>query len=359
MEKRILVIDDERRMAQSVRELLENHGYEVALAFSGNEGIEKLKESDFSVVITDLRMPEVDGYEVLKYLHESRPSTLAIVITGHASTESAIEALHYEAFDYLTKPFDFDLLRASVEKAFHKIETERLREDMISMLTHDIKIPLTSIIGYASLIYNAEGELNAKAREFIRTISSNGQKILTLIDNYLTSNKIAAGRLHLMETEIDLKCLVEDLLQIVCVDAEKRGVDLKCDIPESLPMVNGDESLLFRAFGNILNNAVKYTPEGGYVTMSLREVGADASPLKVPSVAIKVENTGPGIPAEDLSQIFERYTRSRNIHGIEGSGIGLYVVKNVIDAHAGKVVAESIPHQKTTFCLHLPVMRSS
>lgn len=357
--RRILVIDDEQRMANSIRALLTTSGYHVDTAYSGREGLRRLAEEDYQVVITDLRMSDLDGFEVMRSIGHRR-NIAFIVITGHASTESAIEALHQQCFDYITKPFDFEVLKASVERAFEKIEAIRFREDMISMITHDIKIPLSSIIGYSTLVFDKQtGELNPRAREFVQTINSNGVKILSLVDNFLTSSKIEAGRLSIFPREVNLNYLIEDLLCVFQVDIERNQLTLRTALASELPVVTGDENLLFRAVSNVLSNAVKFTPRNGEITLTTAVVEPEASPVGARCVLIEVSNTGPGILPEDLPRIFEKYRRCRNHRGIEGSGIGSYVLRSVVEAHHGRVIAISTPNELTTFSVFLPIADSS
>ncbi|MBI3737216.1 response regulator, partial [Candidatus Sumerlaeota bacterium] len=143
-DKSILIVDDERRLADSLRDLLAIEGYKARTAYSGSEALEALREHPYPIVVTDLRMQGVDGLDVIRHVHENYPKTLVIVVTGYASADSAIEALHYHAFDYIRKPFEFDHFKRALERAFQKLEMDQLREDTAAMITHDIKLPLTS-----------------------------------------------------------------------------------------------------------------------------------------------------------------------------------------------------------------------
>lgn len=122
---RILVVDDEKRMCDSIKVLLSNIGYEVDTAENGRIGIDKLKAQHFGLVITDLMMPEVDGFAVMKHIKENCPNTLVIVITGYASVESAVRAIRSGAYDYILKPFDFEIIKISVERAWDKLKLEK------------------------------------------------------------------------------------------------------------------------------------------------------------------------------------------------------------------------------------------
>ncbi|MGI8908666.1 MAG: response regulator [Candidatus Sumerlaeaceae bacterium] len=352
--RRLLVVDDEQRMATSLKLLLEESGYEVETAFSGGEALQKLGARDFPIVITDLRMGDMDGLDLIRAT-EGRPGIGFIVITGHTSAETAIEALRLRVVDFISKPFEFEVLRAAVEKAFIRIDADRFREDMLSMITHDIKIPLSSILGYSSLVFTKDGELNTRAREFVQTISSNGLKILNLIDNFLTSCKIDAGKLTIFYRDVNLEYLIEDLTTMFQVELEKNHLKLEADLCSPLPTISGDENLMFRALGNVLSNACKFTPAGGTIRLRTAIVGPDEGPLHARCVLLEVSNTGPGIAPEDLHSIFEKYQRSRTHSAVEGSGIGSYVLRCIVEAHGGCVTATSQPNELTTFSVYLPV----
>ena len=290
----ILVIDDERRMANSLRDLLADIGYEVDVAYGGQPGIAKLRTRAYQVVITDLRMENVDGLAVIRHVHENYPKTLIVVITGYASTESAIEAVHYQVFDYLRKPFDFELIRLVLEKAFQKLETDQLREDTAAMLSHDIKIPLSSIIGFAQMIHNpVSGQLHPRTSEFAETIEANGQKILNLLDNYLTSCKIEDGTFQISAVPSDMSGMIRDLISASQFSAKRCGCPIEANL-ENLPeMVRVDEPLLYRAVGNLLQNAIKYNSGDRPIHIGADRVTAAESALGVDTLEIWVEKRGP------------------------------------------------------------------
>ena len=158
---KILVIDDEKRMCDSIKVLLSNIGYEVDTAENGKVGIEKLQSTSFDLVITDLMMPELDGFAVMKHIKENCPGTLVIVITGYASVESAVRAIRSGAYDYILKPFDFEIIKISVERAWDKLKLEKelektrklaqVAERAIS-LNGEINNPLAVTSGFAQIL---------------------------------------------------------------------------------------------------------------------------------------------------------------------------------------------------------------
>lgn len=342
-------------MADSIRRLLGNWGYRVDVAYSGADGIEKVKTHDYPLVFTDLRMADVDGFDVMRFIHDNYPNTLLIIITGHASTESAIEAVHYHAFDYITKPFDIEHLRQAVTRAFDYIEAKRQREEMLYMLTHDIKVPLSSILGYASMIYDKEkGRLRDDAKELVENIYLLCEKTVALIDNFLSATKIVRGALKPNVREINLRFLLDDLSQIIALEAQKKNQTWKINVPDELPSIIADESLIYRAIGNLIINAVKYTERGGRIQIDVVVIPADQSPLGQDSVRLEFGNSGPGIEPSEIPRLFEKYHRAKNVGGIQGSGLGLYVVKNIVESHKGRIEVESRPGEWTVFRIYLP-----
>lgn len=355
-ERTVLIIDDERRMADSLRDLLAPLGYRCRVAYGGREGLERLRRDQFHLVLTDLRMHDLDGLALLRFIREHAPRTLSIILTAYASAESAIEAMHLGVFDYVRKPYDFDQLQQVIERAFARLEAEQLREDTAAMITHDLKIPLTSIIGFASMIYDRERcEYHPRAREFAEGIQSNGQKILAMIDNYLTTCKIEAGTLQVTPCTVDLRQLLLDVVETTSLSAARRGhrIELEIgDIPETLDI---DEPLVYRAIGNLLHNAIKYGDNSRPIRLQAGCVGAAESPLGAASVCIATTNAAAITSPAELAAMFQRYKRAAQSSGIEGAGLGLYVVKAIVRAHGGDATAELLQDGQVRFAIHLPL----
>lgn len=355
IDKSILIIDDEKRMTQSLSDLLQGPDCRVETANSGADGIKAMQDHSFPVVITDLRMQGVDGLNVIRYVHEHHPKTLVIVITGYASTESAIEALHYQAFDYIRKPFEFDRLKGAIDRAFHKLEVDQLREDTAAMITHDIKVPLTSILGYASMIRDRHtGKINERALEFADTIRANAQKILALVDNYLTTCRIDADNLGICPIRTSLHSMIESLLGVVATEADRRGFEIEADADPDPAEAVFDEPLVYRALGNLLQNAIKYGDPSEPIRLNVKKLKADESPVGKPAIRFEVVNLAPHVAPEMLEEVFGRFKRAGAESGIEGSGIGLYVVDAVARAHGGLPQAQCIDGGRVSFSLILP-----
>ncbi len=343
-------------MTDSLARLLEGDGYRVQTANSGAEGIEALKNRNFPVVVTDLRMQGVDGLEVVRYVDENHPRTLVIVVTGYASTESAIEALHHHAFDYLRKPFEFDAFKAAIERAFHKLEVDLLREDTAAMLTHDLKVPLTSILGYASMFYDREtGKYHDRAPDFAEIIRTNAQKMLALVDNYLATCRVDADNFLICPRMAPFKPLIDDIVEVIQHEAERSGFQIELPGEIDPPEVVFDESQVYRALSNLLQNAVKYGDPAEPVRIIIERLEGEASSIGKPAIKLEVVNLAPDVRPESLQGLFGRFKRAQPNSGIEGSGIGLYVVDAVARAHGGHAGAECLDGGRVSFSIVFPL----
>ncbi len=177
---RILVIDDEKRMCDSIKVLLSNIGYEVDTAENGRTGIDRLKSNQYGLVITDLMMPELDGFAVMKYIKENCANTLVIVITGYASVESAVRAIRSGAYDYILKPFDFEIIKISVERAWDKLKLEKELEKTRKLaqvaeraitLNSELNNPLSVTSGFSQLLQiRLEGSSDDTMRRQVNSI---------------------------------------------------------------------------------------------------------------------------------------------------------------------------------------------
>lgn len=343
--KKILVIDDERRLAESLAALLRGDGYNVDAASTGPAGLERIREETYDLIITDLRMDSVDGFDIMRHAAEVSPTSDIIVITAHASTESAIEALHQRVADYIPKPFDFEILRRSIERVFVKQEADRLRDDMLHMLTHDIKAPLTSVLGFAQLIVKEDGELHDKTPHFAEIIVSNSQRILGMLDNYLTNARVEEGRLEVLPIEVDPLVVIEEELRLNSLEITRKRVSLEKSLERFSGTIRADEHLFARAIGNLIGNAAKYVSDEGVIRITLDTDDRHTH--------FTISNTGKQISKEETKRIFDRYERLSSSEGIRGTGLGLHVVKCVAEAHNGSVHCDCIDGI-TSFRFSLP-----
>ncbi len=235
----------------------------------------------------------------------------------------------------------------SVRDISDRVELERLREDMVHMLVHDLRTPLTSMRLGLDLIGMVTGN-NPEVRELLDTTRLSTKQLLEQVNTILDVSKLEAGRLELDLVPSDLGLLVPETLQRLTPLAVQHKQQLDYDIPEALPAVYADVPLLRRVIENLVGNALKFTPHGGAVTIGVER--SDANTLE-----LWVRDTGPGIPTDQRTRIFEKYGQVRGANRRAGTGLGLTFCKLVVEAHGGLIGVREAPGSGSIFWLTLPV----
>jgi two-component system sensor histidine kinase ResE len=222
---------------------------------------------------------------------------------------------------------------------------EQLRADFLSMITHDIKVPLTVILGYTEMLTDPEPPHDQIPPDILTRIRESGEKIHALVCNFLDLSRIEAGRLTIDPRPCDLHAMLTHALEQHGASARRKGIVLALEA-DVVPPLLADEPQLERVVTNLLANAIKYTPSGGQITIVTgRENGR---------VTVAFRDTGRGIPADELPHLFEKYRRVREAKRTEGTGLGLFIAKTIVDAHGGDIRVESEPGAGSTFTLLLP-----
>jgi len=223
------------------------------------------------------------------------------------------------------------------------------KSDFISAVSHELRTPLTSIKGYSSIVAAGKlGELPPAAKERIEKINKHSDNLTNLINNLLDISRIESGRVEMKMEKIDLRATLAEIGDMLAPPMKERGLTLALDLPEGLPPAVGDKNQIERVFINLVGNAMKFTPQGGRITVAARDAGD--------YVKISVSDTGIGIAEKDLDKIFEEFYRVDNEVNtkVKGTGLGLSLVKYIVEAHKGRLTASSAVGKGTTFTFTLP-----
>ncbi|HXF84721.1 MAG TPA: ATP-binding protein [Anaerolineales bacterium] len=227
-------------------------------------------------------------------------------------------------------------------------EMDRMRSEFIHTVSHDLRSPLTSVIGYTELIERA-GELNDSQRDFLRRIQESVQHITSLINDLLDLGSIEAG-LDTRREYVQLEGILRYTLDMLQGQIKSKRIKVHTDIAPNLPAIRANPIRLRQVLDNVVGNAIKYSHHGGEVTISLRSEGDQ--------MILNVTDTGPGIPLEDQPHIFDKFYRGSNIKEQAGTGLGLAIVKSIVDAHQGRIWVESSLGKGSSFFIVLPVTTS-
>jgi signal transduction histidine kinase len=238
--------------------------------------------------------------------------------------------------------------RALTEQNEQLRELDRMKDQFVSTVSHELRTPLTSMVGYLELLLDREaGELNEQQVRFLEIVNRGGERLNTLVDDILTVARVDAGRLTLERQEVDLVALVSGEVESSRAAAVRRGIDLRFVSERESFTLSVDPMRLGQLVANLVSNALKFTPEGGSVTVTVGRRGGDAQ--------IEVSDTGVGIPTADVDRLFERFFRASTAGSAQGTGLGLSIVKSIAEAHGGRVSLRSAEGEGTTFVVEIPV----
>jgi signal transduction histidine kinase len=279
----------------------------------------------------------------IPHIHEDEIGELANSFNSMANALEERDRKINEYNDYL-KDANYELERTNNEL----VRLEKEKADFNAMITHDIKSPLSTILTYAEMIGDGALSGEEELKKAMSSVYASGKKILTLVDNYLVSSAIDAGKLKLNVQPVSVNELIEDSMTFFVPQAERKNVKISFQKGTGLPRIMADKVQLDRVIGNILGNALKYIPSGSSITVSTKAAED--------GIEIAVSDTGKGIPEKDVDTMFQKFRRSSATGKIEGMGLGLYIAKAVTEAHGGSISLASRVGEGTTFIVRLPAM---
>ncbi len=376
---RILLADDNGDMREYVRRLL-TPKYNVVAVADGETALGKARYEDFDLILTDVMMPKLDGFGLLKALRgDDRTATIPVILlSARAGEESSLEGMGAGADDYLVKPFSARELLARVEAhlSLQRIRREseesvlkmmarehearesaelanRIKDDFLAILSHELRTPLNAIVGWTHLLKG--GKLSEVDRKRgIDVIERNAAAQRAIIDELLDISRIVTGKLKLDPRPVELSVVVESAIDAIRPAAERKNIQLFTALEPNAGLVMGEAVRLQQVIWNLLSNAVKFTPNHGRIETELKTTATN--------VQVVIRDTGEGIDAEFLPYMFERFsqadTSSKRVHG--GLGLGLSIVRSLVSMHGGEVRAASDGKGKgATFTVTLPVLSVS
>lgn len=370
----ILLIDDEKSIRETLAAFLTDLGHDVRTAFTGEDGLWALDERPADLVLTDVKMPGISGLEVLQRVRESWPGSEVVLITGYAAVEDAVEALRRGAYDFLLKPVRLAHLEAVVRRCDERIRfardnrelravVERLqelserKEKFIALANHELRTPTTVAAGLASLLASRSELLAPETRDLVRRVDAALRRMREVVEDLGDLALTQSGGLTLRRGPEPLAGYLEDLRAACAAYRSLRDlcVDVECQVPGDL-VITADRRKLMRGLGALIQNAVKFTPDGGRVSVRVLRDG--------PMLRFEVEDTGVGISEVESKKIFDLFyevadTRHHRTSGHEfqggGLGIGLPLAAAIARAHGGSVAHRERPGGGSIFSLSVPL----
>jgi signal transduction histidine kinase len=372
----VLLCDDTPANLIALEALLSDLDCNLRCASSGNEALKWLLKDEFALLLLDVQMPGMDGYEVARYARENphtREVPIIFLTATYQTEENVLRGYGSGAVDFLVKPINQTVLRSKVrvfldlhvarlrlaetlvelDKA--RIEAERAsrsKSQFVANMSHELKTPLNAIIGFGELLEEGEAgsTLSPKQREFIGHMVSSGKHLVTLMNDILDLSRIEAGRIDLRRESVAVSAVLDAARETVRPLAMKREIALDAEFPPGLPSLEVDPVRITQVLYNLLSNGIKFTPKGGRVRLRAAVEGQ--------SLLIAVEDTGIGISAADQKRLFREFERIEPAAGPrpEGTGLGLALVKRLVELHGGSVRVSSELGKGSTFVVCLPLL---
>ncbi len=361
----ILVVDDNKENLKVVSNFLKAEGYQIALAIKAKDARMIMEDTPIDLILLDVMMPEMDGFTFCRELKkDDKLSEIPVIfLTAKTETSDLVEGFEAGGVDYITKPFQREELIARVNnhialthakrqirKQADEIHRINLTKDRLySVIAHDIKSPFSNISMLISSL--AEGYLEAGTEEYdeiLQSINSSTQETYGLLENLLQWTRSQTGDLDQSPEPLQISKTIESTCRLLLPQAENKNIEIDHRQDPDLT-IHADRNMMQSVFHNLISNAIKFTPEGGKVTVSAKEEDNQA--------AIRVQDNGVGIPEENLKKLFldQGQLTTRGTNDEKGSGLGLLLVKDFVQKNKGRIDVDSVVDKGTTFTLTFPL----
>ena len=359
---RVLIIEDDPvsgKLVEKTLALEKTRPFETVLALTLGEGLNRLESEEFPVVILDLNLPDCGGIESFRRVYQAAPESAIVLLTSMAAEASALEAMQSGAQDYLVKgPIDAHLLVRAVRYAHERKrarrQTEKLKEEFLHHISHELRSPLTAIYQAVQLLSSGiAGEARPDQKRLAAIALRNSEHLKAMIDDLLETTRAETGKLTVEPRRVDAAAVASDVAAEKKLAADTRGVAFKVDIGTS-PLVYADPVRIRQVLMNLVDNALKFTPKGGTVTLSCSAASGEAG-----KIVMSVIDTGPGLSTEDCKRVFDRLYQAKGVAPPTGErkglGLGLYISREIIVRSGGRIWVESEPGKGCSFKFTLPV----
>jgi signal transduction histidine kinase len=366
----ILIVDDEDAIRKICARILQGLGFSTSWAGDGEEALARLKEKPADVVLTDLSMPVMDGMRLSEEVRRRHPGTDIIIMTAYPRLETAIPLLRDGAYDYLIKPFDKDylssvmnrclqkrrlstelsrekILRSELEAAYQELQKlEKMKEAFLSRVNHELRTPLApTILALESLEKEVSG---SSAHKMFQTVQANIARLQEVVENLLVFAELRRENFTTYATSVDLPVMLQTLVDRYKFLLDEKRLKLSMAVDEDVREIWGAPKLLETALRHLLLNAIQFNRREGEIRIRAKRSGGRAH--------IVVEDTGIGIPKEQQDHVFDSFYQVAEYltREVGGLGLGLAIVRRVVEAHGGSVRLDSDGRTGSVFHVELP-----
>jgi two-component system sensor histidine kinase/response regulator len=371
----ILIVDDTQQNVQVLSQILRDSGYKVLAAFNGPDAINLVKKRTPDLILLDVMMPGMSGFEVAqKLIVEDGFTGLPIIfLSALDETEAKVKAFESGGVDYVTKPFQAKEVLARIELHLKLKSLEREREkyieelklkqehlerinkekdDILGIISHDMRNPLGGIIGISNFLLTDTVTEPEETHEMLSLIEKSAERLLDLVNDMLNVAIIESNSFSVDKSQVDLDALIGDMIQLHEPTAKTKHVNLKHETHETPLIVSLDASKISQIIGNLVSNAIKFTNPGGWVAVSSKVSPVDGKD----QLFIQIQDNGIGIPDDIMPVLFDKMVGQRSgTDGEKGTGLGMPLVKRFVELHGGTIEVSSKVGQGSTFSIKIPL----
>jgi len=354
----ILIVDDEPIIRDLCARALK--GYRILQAEDGEQALQMLDAEPADVILADVMMPRLNGLDLLKTVKDKTPNQVVVIMTGYADKDIILRALKADADDFITKPINLLQLKTTIdrvlerkalkEELLHLKRLDKLKSEFLGLVSHKLKTPITAISLFIQNLSRGFGDPNDPTYQQTLALILDESKYL----GYLIKDLLVYSEVILREGPPELTpCNLRDIAQSVASDlhysAVNKGVAMTTSLEGYFPEMMLDRKRISFALRAILENAIKFTPKGGAISLNTELSGN--------SIRLIVKDTGQGIPQDELPKVFEKFYQVDPDHTgqVRGFGLGLYYARQFVASHDGRLLLESIPDGGTIATLELPL----
>jgi two-component system, sensor histidine kinase and response regulator len=362
----ILIVDDEPRNLQLLGSFLKQQGYSVAVAQDGQQALDFVQKRLPDIILLDVMMPQMDGFEVCRRLKaiEAHRRIPVLFVTALTDTDNILKGFEVGGVDYINKPIiqsevlarvrvhleNQRLVREMADANRDLIELNQLKNRFMGMAAHDLRNPLSGIIGFSELLLAGDfGELSEEQKPIIERLHATGGRMLNLVNDLLDVSVIESGRLTLRIEPHSLRAMIEEQLKLHRLTADKKQIGLVTDY-QTEEVTEFDRERMMQVFDNLLGNAIKFSPAGSRIGIQLAH-HADR-------IQFSISDQGPGLNEADQAKLFGTFQKlsAQPTAGEKGTGLGLAISQKIVEAHGGTIAVKNRPGGGATFTVDLPVL---